>query len=113
MDDIKTIDINDFSVTFYGGPEGFLNECRVIIALYSKAGATVGFIKFFNEGVKIKNDGFDKNKLFYLNLPVSFYLNIMESLRSKRPMQLMFDGKVGMLLENKYPPLPGKGINLN
>ncbi|MEZ4689830.1 MAG: hypothetical protein R3A12_06465 [Ignavibacteria bacterium] len=73
----------------------------------------MGFIKFFNEGVKIKNDGFDENKLFYLNLPVSFYLNILETLRSKRPMQLLFDGKVGMLLENKFPPPASKGINLN
>ena len=113
MDNIKTIDIGDFSVTFYGGPDGFLNQCRIIVSLFSTSGATVGFIKFYNDGAEIAKDGFDENKLFYLNFPESLYMKVMDTFRSKRPLQLWFDGNVGMLLENKYTPLPGKGINLN
>lgn len=113
MTEIKVIDIGDFSITFYGGPEGFLNECRVIIALYDKSGKTVGFMKFYNEGTEIKADGFDENNLFNINFPSGQYLNITDTLRSRRPLQLWFDGKVGMLMENKFPPSPPKGINMN
>lgn len=80
---------------------------------YDKQGATRGFIKFYNDGAEIKSDGFDDNKLFNNIFPNSVYLKVMETLRSKRPLQLLFDGKTGMLLENKINPIPKKGINLN
>ena len=111
--DIITINIGNFSVAFYGGKEGFQNKCRAIVSLYDTSGATAGFIKFFNEGTDIENDGFDALKLFHLNLPDSSYLNVLDSLRSKRPLQLIFDGKTGILSENKLPHSKGRGINLN
>lgn len=113
MSEVKTVDIGDFSVSFYGGPEGFQNKCRVIIALYDLTGKPIAFVKFYNEGVEIEADGFDDKNIFWLNFPDSAYSNVLDTLRSKRPLQLMFDGKIGMLLENKFTPFPGQGINLN
>lgn len=111
--DILTIDIGNFSVAYYGGKEGFQNKCRAIVSLYDTSRATAGFIKFYNEGIEIENDGFDSLKLFHLNLPGSSFQNVLDSLRSKRPMQLIFDGKTGILSENKLSLSSGKGINLN
>jgi len=111
--DILTIDIGNFSVVYYGGKEGFQIKCRTIVSLYDSSGATTGFIKFFNEGIEIENDVFDSLKLLHLNLPGSSVQNVLDSLRSKRPMQLIFNGKTGILSENKLSHSSGRGINLN
>lgn len=70
-------------------------------------------MKFYNEGTENKSDGFDENNLFNINFPSSQYLNITDTLRSKRPIQLWYDGKLGMLMENKFPHSPPKVINMN
>jgi len=111
--DILTINIGNFSVAYYGVKEGFQNKCRTIVSLYDTSGATAGFIKFYNEGIEIENDGFDTLKLFHLNLPDSSFQNVLDSLRSKRQLQLIFDGTAGILSENKLSHSLGREINLN
>lgn len=113
MSEVKTIDIGDFSVSFYGGPEGIMNKCRVIIALYDLTGKPIAFVKFYDDGVEIENDRFDDKNILWMNFPDNSYLKIIEQLRSKRPLKLVFDGKMGIIAENKLMPFPGQGINLN
>lgn len=80
-------------------------------SLYDISNTTAGFIKFYNE--EIENDGLDSLKLFHMNIPGSSFQNVLDSLRSKRPLQLIFDGTTGILSENKPSHSSGKGINLN
>ena len=48
-----------------------------------------------------------------MNLPHSSYSDVLNTLRSRRPLQIMLAGKTAMLFESGIPAQEIKGINLN
>jgi hypothetical protein len=110
---IKPIDIKDYSVTFYGGAGGFQNKCHVIITLYNMSVKVAGWIKFFKDDVPVENDIIDETGVIHMNLPHSSYSDVLNTLKSRRPLQIMLAGKTAMLFESGIPAQEIKGINLN
>ncbi|MEO8210669.1 MAG: hypothetical protein ABI840_08900 [bacterium] len=102
----KTVYIKDFSITFYGGKTGIHENIRAIIALYDFNNKLVTWVKFYEEIEKIENDSFDVNNILNMNLPYSSYSNVTETLRSKRPIQILFFENNAMLLELKIDSIP-------
>src|SRR5438552_7816751 len=91
--------IRDYSVTFYGGKKSEQNKYRVVAALYDDFGKLTSWVKFYDDKDDIENDMIDKDKIIHLNLPISSYQSLILTLRSNRPIQIIFHNNQAMLME--------------
>ena len=103
MGEIKPIDIFDYSVSFYGG-KGLFDKIRTVIALYDKTGKLTAWLRFYDDINQIEKDSIDENGLLCGNFPSSSYLDIIYTLRSNRPVQIILYENVLML--NGFRILP-------
>ena len=110
MNEVKPIDIIDYSVTFYGG-KGLFNKIRTVIALYDRSGKLTAWLRFYDDINQIEKDLIDKNGILTGNLPVSSYLNVIYTLRSNRPIQIIFYEDVLMLNELMVLPVKPEVID--
>ncbi len=102
----KPIYIKDYSITFYGGKTGLGENNRAVIALYADSEKLIAWIKFYEDKEKIKEDMIDESNIITMNLPYSSYQNVLYTLRSNRPVQILFYQNVAMLIELKNEPKP-------
>lgn len=108
IENIIPIEIGDYNVTFYGG-KGFMNKVRTIIALYDRTGKLISWLKFHDENQQIETDSVDENGIITGNFPNSSYMDIIYTLRSNRPVQLIFAQNVVLLIElimQELMPIP-------
>jgi len=102
---IKPKFISDYSATIYGG-KGFTNNIRIVIALYDDTGKLTAWIRFHEDQSKIEKDSIDDTGIITMNLPVDLYQSVLFTLRSNRPIKMLFDENTAMLMELKFEPPP-------
>lgn len=101
IEDIKSIDIYNYGVAFYGGV-GYSNSIRATITLFDINRAPAGMINFYDDVSKIEGDCF-KNGIFSMNFPMDSYQAILSTLRSNRRVCITFLKDVVMLGEFAEP----------
>jgi hypothetical protein len=74
--------VKKYSVLFYSGENGYLNN-RVQIEVHDSAGNTIGWIRFKDPGMPYELDTND-NGIITMHLPSAMFPSVLDAIRNEK-----------------------------
>jgi hypothetical protein len=102
--DMPPTAITKYSVTFYGGANGFgePDQMRAIIRLYNGPDL-VGLVRFHDPGMNFSEDHQDPLGRVQMHMPSAMFLNVLDVLRNERPILLEWWANQSFLSTDNEP----------